>query len=167
MELCKNLSDNTLSNENLASLSWNACTMKFSTSCVRRGKNEGHAQLLLGYPLVCFKLPCLFGTSTETDVALRCRIIYCTSPCSMEVFPGPSWSVSGTAWGLLNYDNDKEKLHVLCSVLLSFSTYSSAPGSFWGWWKCGWLVCLDALYCRPHKLPSPLAIITQLITSVT
>lgn len=163
MEICKNLSDNTLSNENLASLSWNACTMKFSTSCVRRGENEGHAQLLLGYPLVCFKLPCLFGTSTETDVALPCRIIYCTSRCSMDVLPGPSWSVSGTAWCLHSY---KEKLQVFCSVLLSFSTYSSAlVHSGAGGNAAGF--CVSMLYCRPHKLPFPLAIITQLITFVT
>lgn len=166
MEICKNLSDNTLSNKNLASLSWNACTVKFSTSCVRRGENEGHAQLLLGYPLVCFKLPCLFGTSTETDVALLCRIIYCTSWWSMEVLPGPSWSVRGTAWCLLSYDNYKEKLRVFCSVLLSFSTQSRAPvHSGAGGNAAGF--CVSMLYCRPHRLPSPLAIITQLITFVT
>lgn len=140
--------------------------MKFSTSSVRRGKNEGHAQLLLGYPLVCFKLPCLFGTSTETDVALPCRIIYCTSQCSMEVLPGPSWAVSGAAWCLRNYDNYKEKMQVFCSVLLSFSMYSSAlVHSGAGGNAAGF--CVSMLYCRPHKLPSPLAIITQLITFVT
>ena len=100
------------------------------------GKNEGHVHLLLGYPLVCFQLPCLFGTSTETDVALACRIIYSTSWCGMDGLPRPSWSVSGTGWCLLNYDNYKSRLQFFFFffiVQLSFfSTYSPArvlPGA--------------------------------------
>lgn len=122
------------------------------------GKNEGHVQLLLGYPLVCFKLPCLFGTSTETDVALPCRIIYCTSWCSMEGLPGPSWSVSGTGWCLLNYDNYKSRLQFFCCAVVILLNIYLWLHSYWaGGEAAGFCACM----WQHRAVEAPLSVVNN------
>lgn len=99
-----------------------------SPECKKGGKNEGHVHLLLGYPLVCFKLPCLFGTSTETDVALSCWIIYCTSWCRMEGLPSYPAGLTGALacayWSMTTASTG-------CSFIMQLSFFSAQTSSIY------------------------------------
>lgn len=97
--------------------------------CKKGKKNEGHAHLLLGYPLVCFKLPCLFGTSTETDVALPRWIIYCTSWCRMEGLPSYPAGLSAAMAGVCSTMTTASKG---CSFIVQLSFLPMYSPGIWG-----------------------------------